>query len=417
MYLFISFIRVCRAALISVFFYVEGEINTGTGAHSSSDHASLVQANLQHTNQQTATCNQVNNADHSHKLIFVDQANFTFNHRESTTLSVGELSTKQTSLMPSSEFDKTPRSSFLISKEGEAFVDQQEDLNGIIKKLEKVSSNSIKTYSNGKETSSVVSVVINKPGLSDGAEKKNEDDVFLKKEETGKPFERLVNIEVYVNELQPSNLDTPKMADSRRKSSGVKVGWNHRILAPLKEVSICAVDENHEPQSTQSKPSLALDSERNPSKDRRVSAQCIQNPDPDGEIFRQTRVRNTRKRNSMRELSFKRTNKSKASLKTVRSSSFDLVEHKNEKLKTENGFNENTDASDDFGYFHKIILKDEMLRANSKATQSVSKIPRKRASFSGFRISILNRTCNTSTSHTNSASSKASKQFEIIDNT
>nr|CDS26581.1 Peptide (Neuropeptide FF/F/Y-like) G protein-coupled receptor [Hymenolepis microstoma] len=290
----------------------------------------------------------------NYNLQRLDPESISFLHRESGTLSIIESSTKRTSLLPSSFYDKTPRSSFLVDgskpPDGAAQVFSKEQP---VLRIPKIAP--VVTIREADSAGELVPCTADNPKPQQTSINRNQ---------------KLVNIEVY--SPPPCTCSPPRDSICRRSSSlgAPKAG---RTLAPLEEVSIGGtLGESTASQQEDGIMSGILlttpvantsnestETKRNLYK-RSVSISCDKETSRFPSSVSKRRSFQLRRQSAYEALKVKKSPtlsiKSKASLAPPK-----------------DGSTESESAvSDDFAHFHKIVLQDERLKANL-----ASKKPRK----------------------------------------
>ncbi|EUB60288.1 Neuropeptide Y receptor [Echinococcus granulosus] len=298
--------------------------------------------------------NQLGIQQVNHSLQHLDPASLTFLTRESATLSINESSTKRTSLLPSSFYEKTPRSSFMVDA---------------VKQQESGSANSRTDQSLLRVSSPAPVVTVCEPSSTFNEELPCADEETTRSLKNSpvhhvqnNRHQKLVNIEVHT---PPPSLTTsaPPIDIFRRRSSSKGVPKSCRTLAPLEEVSNCgdivesATMQEHKPVQRQegkvvpALPTTAAALQRDRFK-RSVSISC------DNESSRGSSSANNRQSLQMRRQSTYEVFRLKKSPTTS-------TVGKNSSLVLREGSTESESMiSDDFAHFHKIVLQDERMKVN-----------------------------------------------------
>ncbi|KAL5103256.1 Neuropeptide Y receptor type 1 [Taenia crassiceps] len=329
--------------------------------------------------------NQLGTQQINHSLQHLDPASFTFLNRESATLSIIESSTKRTSLLPSSFYDKTPRSSFLV------YAGKQQDSGS-------ANSKSDQPLLRVSPLAPVVTVCEPTSTFEEELPCKDEGTTRSLKTSPAHQIQnnrhqRLVNIEVYTPPPCPPTCSTP-IDSFRRRSSSKGLPKACRTLAPLEEVSACgnpiesATTLEHNPihwqegEAVSGLPTVAAALKRDRFK-RSVSISC------DNESSRGSISANNRRSFQMR-----------------RQSTYEVFRHKKSPMTSglektppvtlrEGSTESESMIGDDFAHFHKIVLRDERMKVNlapkkprkshpiiSTLAVSVKPQPRKHSVFS-----------------------------------
>ncbi|KAM7534151.1 hypothetical protein Aperf_G00000112584 [Anoplocephala perfoliata] len=284
----------------------------------------------------------------NHDLQHLDPASITFLHKESGTLSIIESPTKRTSLLPSSSYDKTPRSSFIVDT-----AKQQERADVII----------IENQQSLLSAHNIAPVVtVSEPDLTGYHE-------FQIAERTAKEYHqmnrhhKLVNIEVHTP--SPSICTRPSSKESYRRRSSIKGAPKiHRTLAPLEEMSTCGNFNDsaapvQEDRTNIEATVISAANKKNGSTEsklsrynRSVSISCDKEPSRHLSFMKKRRSFQMRRQNTYDMFRLKKfvtsSVRSKSSL--VLSKEFSTV-------------NESS-ISDDFAHLHKMVLQDEILNVN-----------------------------------------------------
>ncbi|VDM34505.1 unnamed protein product [Hydatigera taeniaeformis] len=318
--------------------------------------------------------NQLGIQQVNHSLHHLDPASFTFVNRESATLSINESSTKRTSLLPSSLYDKTPRSSFMVD------AGKQQDSGSATSK----SDQPLLRISPLAPTVTVCEPLPTVEGealCKDEEETKGVETSPLHSVQNNR-HQKLVSIEVYAPPTCLSASASP-IDSFRRRSSSKGVPKACRTLAPLEEVSTCgnpldsATTQEHksiqrsEWKAIPALPTTATTIKRDRFK-RSVSISC------DNESSRDSASTNNRQSFQMRRQSTYEVFRLK---KSPTKSQLD----KTQPYAFKEGSTESESMiSDDFAHFHKMVLNDERLKVNL-----ASKKPRKsHPTINTFTVSV-----------------------------
>lgn len=278
----------------------------------------------------------------NHNLQHLDPASITFLRRESGTLSIIESSTKRTSLQPSSCYDKTPRSSFMVD------AAKQQDGADVICRSEQpfLSAPNIAPIVTVSEPDSLGNC---EPQLIKHSSKQNP---------PTNRHQKLVNIEVHTPSPYVFTRSAPKESFRRRNSSkGPPKAY--RALAPLEEMSACGnVSESTAPmqevrimKKAENDENESIEMKRDRYK-RSVSISCENESSLHPSFVR-------------KRLSFQMRRQSTYDMLRVKKFATSSVRKKSSPVFQEGGSSEDESMiSDDFAHFHKMVLQDERLKAN-----------------------------------------------------
>ncbi|VDO10803.1 unnamed protein product [Rodentolepis nana] len=282
----------------------------------------------------------------NYNLQPLDPGSISFLHRESGTLSIIESSTKRTSLLPSSFYDKTPRSSFLVdglkSPDGAThFFSNEQPFLRISKIAPAV------TVSERDSSGELEPCTADNPKSQNSSINRNQ---------------KLVNIQVY---SPPPCMCSPLSDSFCRRSSCIGVPKAGRTLAPLEEVSVggnlgesiaSPKEEGIRPAILSTAPATNASNKCAETKrdiyKRSVSISC------DKETSRFPSSVSKRRSFQLRRQSAYESLKVKKSPPPSIKSKASLIPPRDDSMESESA------VSDDFSHFHKMVLQDERLKAN-----------------------------------------------------
>ncbi|KAM7534705.1 hypothetical protein Aperf_G00000112591 [Anoplocephala perfoliata] len=295
----------------------------------------------------------------SHNLQNLDPPSTKFLHRESATLSIIESSTKRTSLLPSSYYDKTPRGSFMVDGA------KQQDSADVISRNKQLflSIPDITAEVKAREPGSLENY---EPPLNEHLPNQHP---------PANRNQKLVNIEVHTPSPYMCTRSSPRVSFHRR-SFGKEMQKNCKTLASLEETSVYGnvgecdaimhekgiMVEMSQTGASNGQNKLA-DMKRDCYK-RNVSMSC------DNESSRH--LPSLKKRRS-----FQKRRRSTYDILRMKVAATSDRDTSSAFLPKEGSAQDESMISDDFAHFHKIVLQDERLKVNlapKKPRKSLSNI-------------------------------------------